>query len=122
MVARVLGVGWRSKSRDGIRGIRQRVMAWALPAVEDKRDPDYGWAMCRLACGHKCAGNYRTLAKRRPVSEHWLYCVLCSPRWIVHLREDDAERQKQYRRERKALRESGLEALFKELADAPPKS
>lgn len=88
--------------------------------VDDRRDPDYGRAMCVLACGHMALA-----MRRRGHTE--ARCVLCLPEeWLVHVREADREKVRAARareapvQARRRRRERIVEAFIEALRPPPP--
>lgn len=108
-------------------GPTKKIDAWFCPDCgrvrcahvgyeDDRRDPDYGRAMCVLECGHTSFGNRRG-------GQTAASCVMCLPgRWLVHVREDDRVRlaAKRERLRKKERRARIVEAFAEAMRPPPP--
>ena len=77
-------------------GEMRRISRWLCPHcssrscahpkwADDKRDPQYGHAMCWLECGHLASGNRKLFEK---TGRTHMRCLICVPgHWDVHVNE-----------------------------------
>lgn len=96
---------WRKNARSTIAGVPRRIVGWRMDTLcDDRSDPDWGWAIAELECGHIRAARRLYRDRREPPAS--LTCVACLPSWLVHLREIEAAAARARRADRSARRAS----------------